>query len=101
MPEYEFQRGDGSIVTKFFGMTEAVPVLGEVVEIDGVACRRVFATRLRIQGNPVKGRYPYEAHSINRKASGIRSWSKRGVPIIESRAHERNVCAMNDLVKRD
>lgn len=46
--------------------------------------------------------YPHPDFQISRKAPGLRRFTDKGVPIIESRQHEREIIAMsNGLLKRD
>jgi len=61
MPEYKFERPDGSTTLQYYSMAECPP-LGEKVEIEGILCTRVLG-RLQIDA---KADTHITAHSLPR-----------------------------------
>lgn len=101
MPMYEFQLVGGvEKVERFFPMAEA-PAFGTRITVDGKSYIRI-ASVAQIDAD-VKNRvhgYPYVSHTLPRNTdlAGCKH-DHRGRPIIESRTHEKEVCAQTGRIR--
>jgi hypothetical protein len=101
MPIYLFRTEDGELVEHHFPSRKA-PRIGKTVMIGGQRCTR--APSFRVGTAPEsKSNYPYLSNSLPRTTKGCKMKADpktgRKKPLIESRRHEREVMAKNDLVK--
>ncbi len=109
MPLYDFQSDAGDIIEMAFSMRE-VP---ESIEQDGRIYRKIITSLPQLSGlDTARNRgekYPYVSNRLPPTIDGcktVRTRRKDGTmgrpkPLIESRKHEREVMARNDLVRED
>lgn len=88
MPVYEFIDSDGEVHEKYYPMSEA-PDLGELVNIDGVMCKRIISC-----GQACKDFKPYVAYSKPKGLPGCPVDPKTGHSVITSRAEERRIAKL-------
>lgn len=115
MPIYVFRAEDGDEIEKFYAMSE-VPSIGEsIVDFGempgpGGVMVRTGKTYYRVPSFIVgsgtiaqHSKYPYISTSLPRTLRGCSlapaPHSGRMKPLIESRQHEKEVMAINDLVR--
>jgi hypothetical protein len=102
MPLYTFQAKDGQTIDLPFGMAE-VPSIGEEVEVDGRIYTRIFCGRVGEGTIIQRGKYPYTSSSLNpaetRGAQIVSTKRGKDKVLIESARHEKEVAAINGLVK--
>ena len=100
---YVFRAEDGEEVELPFSMAEA-PSIGETVDVDGKAFRRVFCGRIGDGTITMRSKYPYLSSHMDPTPGSVKGASivqtRRGKTkvLIESPQHEREVMARNDLV---
>ena len=87
MPMYEFQTPDGDVVEKFIPMKDA-PDFGEVVDVDGVPCKRIASPSAVSRPTWT----PYVSSRLPKNLPGFEC-TKSGKPIISSQAVERNAAS--------
>ena len=97
MPMYEYKAGDGEIIERFYHMTDDHP---ETLTVDGKVYGRVWGV-FRKDADRQCDQYPYAsvrlAGKIDEKDAEHKNVTVRGVPhenlpIIRSKAHERELC---------
>lgn len=86
MPEYEFQRESGEVVSAFFKVDDA-PEIGSWVQVDGLPARRVVSAPA---ARPVWT--PYVSIRLPKNLKGC-DCDAKGRPIIRSQQQEREVMA--------
>lgn len=96
MPTYEFECRDGSIIERDYGMHDQKPPMGEWVTLDGVECRRIFASGVggaEQVANRTWG-WPRVAVQGPKDIPGWKHYDKKtGRPVIPSPTHEREYLA--------
>jgi len=100
---YVFRAEDGEEIELPFNMAD-VPSIGDTVDVDGKAFRRIFCGIIGKGTIAQKSKYPYLSSHMDPTPGSVKGAktvrTARGKPkvLIESRAHEREVMARNDLV---
>jgi hypothetical protein len=101
MPMYAFQTESGEDAQLFYLMEDA-PRIGDWVEVDGVRYQRKASFQIDAGLARKVWGYPYVSNQYHpNELKGAKTIVENGreKPIIESRSQEREIAAMNDMVK--
>lgn len=93
---YEFRLVGGSeIIQRNYPMAEA-PEVGSILVDGGKQYMRIFSTpQISADVANITHGYPYESHTFGDMGDACEV-SPRGLSIVRSRTHEKELCAMTD-----
>ena len=88
----------GEVLELYQPASESVPI-GEVIEKDGRRLERLFPSHVQTTMGElgVQDKYPYKLRSQSRDIDCPKD--KNGIPVVESRQHERELQARHNLEK--
>lgn len=91
---YHFREVGGTEILEEYFSVKDVPDIGEKIHRNGKFYERIFSTPDVDVGVKQKCRgYPYESYSLPDMGDFCEK-SPKGLPIVRSQNHEREICAM-------
>lgn len=99
MPVYLFKsvEDESKILEMYFSYADAPPI-GSLIEDSGSSWMRIPSFQISDDVQNVVHKYPYVSSALPKNIGDCEK-TKGGKPIIQSRAHERNICAKYGFVR--